>query len=83
MAEYHKNVIISKNFIGGVTRDSGNGGSVIGMSSPAADYCVKKAKDCLRNIRHLPRARRYAEINAGKYETFREEWAAFMSEYTR
>ena len=27
-------------FIGGVTRDSGDGGSVIGMSNPAADYCV-------------------------------------------
>ena len=43
----------------------------------------EEAKECLRNIRHLPRARRYAERNAGKYETFREEWAAFMRVHAR
>jgi hypothetical protein len=43
----------------------------------------EEAIECLRNIWHLPRAKRYAKRDVERYETFREEWASFMSEYTR
>ncbi len=42
-----------------------------------------EAIECLRIIWHLPRARRYAKRDVERYETFREEWTAFMRAHTR
>ena len=55
-------------FIGGVTRDSGDGGSVIGMSNPAADYCVNKGYELKDGRCYFPDG------------SYCEEWAFYRGE---